>query len=90
MPAYFRITNQTTGTTTVTLWNGEQHLVNLHTYSAYEVATMIKMVIFANFWSESDLIRAYPNDHQLPVLLYNNGVMEWGMNNLSSQVAEDY
>lgn len=89
MPACYYITNQTTGARTSTLWNGEIYLSDLHTYSNYEVATMLKMVIFLNFWGKSDLIRAYPSDPQLPVLLFNCGEMEWGMDNVTSQVVTD-
>jgi len=63
---------------------------NIQYYTDHDVSMLIGNIIIIHGWRFNDIIRAYPHDYQLPVLIYNNGECEWSIDGTKPYIRQEF
>lgn len=84
MPAIYFFQNLTKG--------GQAKITvdNIQYYTDHDVSILIGNIILIHGWHSNDVIRAYPRDYQLPVLMYNNGECEWSIDGIKPYIRREF
>jgi hypothetical protein len=84
MPSEYFFQNLTSGGHCV------NSLTDIQYYTDYILSIIITNIMMNNDWNLTDIIRVYPRDYQLPVLIFNNGNCEWSIDGKKPYIRQEF